>query len=134
MLAGSEVFEWVALRRVNHGGVAQVNGRWVESSHRLPGHLAVALGGLLARRLIRLTNPDPTTGLTGTASFTHAGIDRYEQLSQRALQLPAAQFIALCRQFVDDDPDPIGGCGAALSWPCSRSFSSRCCAAAPVWA
>lgn len=96
----------VALRRVNHGGVAQVNSRWVESGHRLPGHIAVALGGLLARKLIRLTNPDPTIGIMSTASLTHAGIDRYEQLSQRALQLPAAQFITLCRRFIDDDPLP----------------------------
>jgi hypothetical protein len=106
MLAGAEVSEWVALRRVNGGGVAQVGYRWVESGHRLPGHLAVALGGLLARGLIRLVNPDPTTGITRRAVLTHAGVDRYERLSQRALQLPAAQFIALCRRFIDNDPLP----------------------------
>jgi hypothetical protein len=44
----------------------------------------------------------------GRAALTHAGIDRYEQLCQRALQLPGAQFIALCRRFIDNDPDPIG--------------------------
>jgi hypothetical protein len=107
-LAGAEISEWVALRRVRGGGVAQVNSRWVESGHRLSGHLAVALGGLLASRLIRLIDPDPTTGVMGRAALTHAGIDRYEQLCQRALQLPGAQFIALCRRFIDNDPDPIG--------------------------
>jgi hypothetical protein len=107
-LAGAEISEWVALRRVRGGGVAQVGYRWVESGHRLPGHLAVALGGLLASGLIRLVNPDPTTGLMGTAALTHAGNDRYERLCQRALQLPAAQFIALCRRFIDGDPDPVG--------------------------
>jgi hypothetical protein len=106
MLAGPEVSEWVALRWVNGGGVAQVKGRWVESGHRLPDHLAVVLGGLLARRPIRLTNPDSATGITATAALTHAGIDRYEWLCQRALQLPAAQFITLCRRFIDDDPLP----------------------------
>ncbi|MBV9011961.1 MAG: hypothetical protein JO272_07915 [Pseudonocardiales bacterium] len=108
MLADPEVSEWVALRRVSHGGVTQAGGRWVENGHRLPGHLAVALGGLLARRLIRLVNPDPTTGNICRTVLTYDGVDRYEQLSQRALQLPAAQFIALCRRFIDNDPDPIG--------------------------
>jgi hypothetical protein len=105
-LAGAEISEWVALRRVNGGGVAQVGGRWVESGHRLPGHLGVALGGLLAGGLIRLVNLDPTTGLTRRAVLTHAGVERYERLCQRALQLPAAQFITLCRRFIDDNPLP----------------------------
>jgi hypothetical protein len=107
-LAGTEISEWVALRRVNGGGVAQVGYRWVESGHRLPGHLAVALRGLLAGGLIRLVNQDLTTEIIRRAVLTHAGVDRHERLSQRALQLPGAQFIALCRRFIDEDADPVG--------------------------
>jgi hypothetical protein len=107
-LAGAEISEWVALRRVNGGGVAQVGYRWVESGHRLPGHLAVALRGLLAGGLIRLADPDLTRGIIRRAVLTHAGTDRYERLCQRALQMPAAQFITLCRRFIDEDADPVG--------------------------
>ena len=35
-LAGVEVYEWIALRRVSVGGVTTVDGRWLESGHRLP--------------------------------------------------------------------------------------------------
>jgi hypothetical protein len=108
-LAGAEVYEWVALRRVSGGGVVKVDHRWLESGHQIPGYVVGALAGLLARGLVMLVDPDPPRGVAVRAVLTNAGVDRYERLCQRALQMPAAQLLALCRRFVDDDSDPVSG-------------------------
>ena len=102
------MYEWIALRRVSIGGVTKVGHRWLESGHRIPGYVAGALSGLLAGGLVMLLDPDPSAGMT-RAALTHAGTDRYARLCQRALRLPGAEFIALCRRFVDEDPDPLSG-------------------------
>jgi hypothetical protein len=107
-LAGTEVYEWIALRRVSNGGVTKVDHRWLESDHRVPGYVVGALARLLAGGLVTLVDPDPSVS-TARVALTSAGFARYEQLCQRALRLPAAQFIALCRRFVDGDPDPVRG-------------------------
>jgi hypothetical protein len=86
-----------------------VGYRWLESGHQIPGYVAGALAGLLASRLVMLVDPDPTAEAVVRVVLTNAGADRYERLCQMALQMPAAQFIALCRRFVDDDPDPVSG-------------------------
>jgi hypothetical protein len=114
-LAGAEVYEWIALRRVSIGGVTKVGHRWLESGHRIPGYVTNSLAGLLAGGLVMLRDTDPTAGDMGRAALTNAGTDRYEQLCQKALRMPAAQFIALCRRFVDDDPDPFGGMASHAS-------------------
>jgi hypothetical protein len=110
-LAGVEVYEWSALRRVSLGGVTKVDHCWLESGHRIPSYIAGALARLLAGGLVTLVNrdPDPSAGTIARAALTSSGVDRYEQLCQRALRMPAAQFLALCRRFVDDDPDPLTG-------------------------
>jgi hypothetical protein len=106
-LAGAWVYEWVALRRVSSGGVVKIGHRWLESGHQLPAHIAGALARLLTVGQVMLLDPDPNAGGSARAILTTIGHDRYEQLLHRALQLPAAQFITLCRRFVDDDPDPV---------------------------
>jgi hypothetical protein len=105
-LAGAEVYEWIALRRVSIGGVTKVDHRWLESGHRVPGYVANSLAALLAGGLVMLVDLSPSTGTTARAALTGTGFARYERLCQQALRMPAAQFIALCRRFVDDDPDP----------------------------
>ncbi|MBV9730180.1 MAG: hypothetical protein JO309_12415 [Pseudonocardiales bacterium] len=109
-LAGAEVYEWIALRRVSIGGVTKVDHRWLESGHRVPGYVIGALARLLAGGLVMLVAPGPSAGTsagtTARAALTSAGFARYERLCQQALRMPAAQFIALCRRFVDGDPDP----------------------------
>ena len=42
----------------------------------------------------------------GWVLYPH-GVAGYKRLCQQALRMPAAQFIDLCRRFVDDDPDPV---------------------------
>jgi len=107
-LAGPEVYEWVALRRVSGGGVTKVGHRWLESDHQIPGYLTDALAKLLTSGLVKLVNPEPSAGGVARAVLTNTGAERYEQLCQSALQMPAAQLLTLCQRFVDDDPDPSG--------------------------
>lgn len=103
-LAGTEVFEWIALRRVSRGGVTKVGHRWLASGRPVPVCVADALTRLLASGLvIQLT---PSAGDVSRAILTSIGHDRYEQLLHRALQMPAAQFLALCQRFIDGDPNP----------------------------
>jgi hypothetical protein len=109
-LAGAEVYEWIALRRVSIGGVTKVGHRWLESGHQVPGYLANSLAALRARGLVMLLDPKPTAADTITrVALTSTGAARYERLCRSALRMPGAQFLALCRRFVDDDPDPAGG-------------------------
>ncbi|MGH9206712.1 MAG: hypothetical protein ACRD1G_09170 [Acidimicrobiales bacterium] len=105
-LAGAEVYEWVALRRVSGGEVTKVDDRWLERGHRVPGYIADTLPGLLADGLVMLLDLD--LGAVARIARTNAGTDRYEQLCQQVLLLPGAQFLGLCRQFLDDNPDPAG--------------------------
>jgi hypothetical protein len=106
-LAGAEVYEWIALRRVSIGGVTKVGHRWLERGHRVPGYVTGTLARLLASGLVMLVDPGPSAGTTARAALTSTGFARYERLCQQALRMPAAEFIALCRRFVDDDPDPV---------------------------
>jgi hypothetical protein len=108
-LAGAEVYEWIALRRVSIGGVTKVGHRWLESGHQVPGYVSNALAGLLTGGLVMLLEPDPSAADRGMArvALTSTGAAHYERLCQQALRMPAAQFLALCRRFVDEDPDPV---------------------------
>lgn len=92
-LAGAEVYEWIALRRVSIGGVAKVDRRWLESGHQVPGYVTNALARLLAGGLVMLVDPDPSAEGMARAALTNAGTDHYERLCQRALRMPAAQFL-----------------------------------------
>jgi hypothetical protein len=104
-LAGAEVYEWVALRRVSAGEVTKADHRWLVNGHRVPAYIADALARSLATGLVILLHPN-TQGVT-QAVLTASGYTRYEQLLHRALHLPAAQFIALCQRFIDDEPNPL---------------------------
>ncbi|MGH3853893.1 MAG: hypothetical protein ACRDR6_10450 [Pseudonocardiaceae bacterium] len=110
-LAGAEVYVWVALRRVSGGGVTRAGERWLESGHQMPDYVAGALAGLLAGGLVMLLDPDPDhdPGAVARVALTNAGADRYEGLCQQVLLLPGGQFIDLCRRFVDEESDPVGG-------------------------
>jgi hypothetical protein len=105
-LAGAEVYEWIALRRVSMGGVTKVGYHWLESGHRVPGYVTNALARLLSDGLVMLVDPNPSAGTIARVALTSTGTARYERLCKQALRMPAAQFLALCRRFVDDDQDP----------------------------
>jgi hypothetical protein len=109
-LAGADLYDWMALRRVSEGGVTQTGGCWLESGHRVPGYIADTLTELLAGGLVTLADQDPY-GLR-RATLTDSGTARYQSLCQQrqiALKVPAPRFGATCQQAGADDPDPPGG-------------------------
>lgn len=108
-LAGADLYDWIALRRVSDGGVAQVGGCWLDGGHRVPGYVADALTELLTGGLAALADQDPY-GLRRGA-LTDSGAARYQLLCQQrqsALQVPASRFGAAGKR-PEDDPKPPGG-------------------------
>lgn len=104
-LAGVDLYDWIALRRVSGGGVVKLDPVWLESGRRVPGYVTDALTALCQRGLVTLTEPDPIA----RAAFTDAGTDRYELLCQQrheALQISVPQHVCTCRRVGADNLDP----------------------------
>lgn len=92
-LSGTDLYDWMALRRVSDSLVATHSGLWLESGRRMPGYVTDTLTALAERRLVTLAKPDPW-GMA-RATLTDAGSIRYEQLSRQrktALQVPPPRF------------------------------------------
>lgn len=82
-LSGSELIDWIALRRVCGGGVVMLCGRYVDHGRPVPGYLDEPLAGLSRAGLIALADID-TWGQRRVAP-TLDGRARYVELSaQRA--------------------------------------------------
>ena len=80
-LAGSDLYEWIALRRVGSGGIATTADRWFDAGRRVPGYVAGTLAGLCEAGLVMVIDPD-TSGIA-RAALTDAGITRYGVLCQQ---------------------------------------------------
>ncbi|MGH3779008.1 MAG: hypothetical protein ACRDRR_25300 [Pseudonocardiaceae bacterium] len=109
-LTGTDLYDWIALRRVSGGGVAMLGGRWLESGHRVPGYVTEALAVLCGEGLVTLADLEP--GGLARAALTDVGAVRFQQLCQQrqtAQQVPAARFGATCHRLGVNDPDPAGG-------------------------
>lgn len=88
-LRGTDLYDWIALRRVSGGGVVKLSGGWWECGRRVPGYVAEALTALCQRGLVTLSGPAPLA----RAVLTDAGVERYQRLCQqrqRALQVPGS--------------------------------------------
>ncbi|MGH3911674.1 MAG: hypothetical protein ACRDRM_12695, partial [Pseudonocardiaceae bacterium] len=55
-LSGSELIDWIALRRVCGGGVVMLCGRYVDHGRPVPGYLDEPLAGLSRAGLIALAD------------------------------------------------------------------------------
>lgn len=108
-LAGADLYDWMALRRVSCSGVAQVGDCWLDGGHRVPGYIADALTELLAGGRVALADQDPY-GLRRGA-LTDSGAARYEWLCQQrqALEVPVPRFGAIGKRPEIDGPDLPGG-------------------------
>jgi hypothetical protein len=95
-LTGTDLYHWIALRRVFDGEVARRDGCWRDHGHVVPGYVTDALNELLTGGLVMLADPDPTAQGIAAAALTNAGVARFEQLCQTALGLSAAQCTMLC--------------------------------------
>lgn len=80
-LAGSQLYDWIALRRVSGGGVATKDGRWFYVGRRVPGYVADTLPALHQAGLLRVDAPS-VSGIARVA-LTEAGIARYDALCQQ---------------------------------------------------
>lgn len=92
-LAGAELYDWIALRRVSTGAIAKLGDRWLEGGRRVPGYVSDALTALCERGLVTQSDPDQATDGLARAALTAAGINRYLQLCrhrQGAGRMPAS--------------------------------------------
>jgi hypothetical protein len=84
--------------------------RWAVGAIIHDTTMRVVKSRLEATQLVELKHrkgyPGYPTLKSARAVLTNSGHDRYEQLLQRALRLPA-QFLALCQRFIDDDSNPV---------------------------
>lgn len=106
-LAGADLYDWMALRRVRGAGVTQAGDCWLDSGHRVPSYVANALTELLAGGLVALADQD-LYGLRWSA-LTDAGTVRYErlcQLRQVAQQGARPRFGTTCQRAGVECPDP----------------------------
>jgi len=90
-LAGSDLYDWIALRRISGSGIARVGDRWFDGGPRVPGYVADALTALCEDGLVRLVNLEKMA--MARVALTDAGAIRYEHLCrqrQKALRISAA--------------------------------------------
>lgn len=73
---------WLALRRVDSGGVAIHEGRYYDRGGPLGRLLTDVLEGLRKQGMVELTDPSPQDGLA-RATLTAAGTDRYAAMCER---------------------------------------------------
>jgi len=86
-LTGTDLYDWIGLRRVNGGRMVKLGDRWLQSGHPVPDYVAEALFALHTRGFITLADPDPKKEVTAHAMLTNDGTVRYQQLCrQRRIQ------------------------------------------------
>lgn len=77
-LTGTDLYHWIALRRVHDGKVTRLGDRWRDRGHPVPGYVTDAMDELLTAGLVILA--DPAEGMV-PAALTNAGTARLEQLT-----------------------------------------------------
>lgn len=88
-LTGTDLYHWIALRRVLDGDVTKLDGCWRDHGHLVPGYVIDALDELLMSGLVTVADPDPMAESMAPAALTNAGIARFEQLYRTALGVSA---------------------------------------------
>jgi len=83
-LTGTDLFHWIALRRVFDDEVTRLSGCWHDHGHRVPGYVTGALDELLVEGLVMLADPDPMAEGAVPAALTDAGTARFKQLCETA--------------------------------------------------
>lgn len=79
-LAGIELLDWLALRRVGEGGVAMLGSHYLDRGRRVPCFLPEALRRLAEGKLTELLDSDSPGGLRRVV-ITSRGRARYRELS-----------------------------------------------------
>ncbi|MGH3939922.1 MAG: hypothetical protein ACRDTG_15085 [Pseudonocardiaceae bacterium] len=81
-LAGTDLFAWMALRRVHRGYIARLGDRYVDAGRPIPGYLAEALDMLAGAGLVALATADPLASGLRRATMTDPGKARYAALHE----------------------------------------------------
>ncbi|MGH3367466.1 MAG: hypothetical protein ACRDOY_09700 [Nocardioidaceae bacterium] len=115
-LRGTDLVEWIALRRVWGGGVARLCTHWFDLGRPVPCYLPHALEDLHRRALVGLADLDRTT--RRRAVLTQSGYLRYAELTTKRdvpLEPPAGRIArgpsgqCLARPLPDHCPDQRPG-------------------------
>ena len=112
--------EWLALRRVQEGGVAKSAGVYFDHGRPAPGDLTEVFDRLTWTGLVTVAEGDPIWSVR-RLSLTDTGHARYavlcEQRQRVALPVPPAEFGA---QTCAETPDVRRSSTAPLAPPASR--------------
>ena len=80
-LFGSDLYHWIALRRVTRGDITTIAGRWFDAGRRVPGYVSNTLVNLRDAGLVTVIDPAASGG--AQVMITDAGIARYDALCQQ---------------------------------------------------
>ncbi|MGH3781839.1 MAG: hypothetical protein ACRDRO_14755 [Pseudonocardiaceae bacterium] len=80
-LAGADLYDWMALRRVSGGGIAKMGDHWFDHGRRIPGYVADALTVLCDNGVVTLAELD-AWGMQ-RAAMTNTGTARHQQLRRQ---------------------------------------------------
>jgi hypothetical protein len=97
-LTGTDLYDWIGLRRVNGGCVVKLGDRWLQSGHPVADYVAEALLAFHTRGFVTLADPDPNKGVTVQARLTHNGTVRYQQLCRQRVSTVRPDRIARVSQ------------------------------------
>lgn len=91
-LTGTDLYHWIALRRVLDGEVTRLDGCWRDHGHLVPRYVTDALDELLMDGLVTLAALSPMPDGRTLAALTNGGIAYFEQLWRTAVGVPTDQF------------------------------------------
>lgn len=82
-LVGGDVTLWLALRRVNQGGVARLEGRYYDHGRPLLVFMNACLNACVESAHVALGEADFNSAGMRRAVLTHSGRDLYAALDER---------------------------------------------------
>jgi hypothetical protein len=82
-LAGPELYEWMALRRADAGGMVWFEDRYYDGGRRVPCFLPSVFDELIETGLLMLADPNPDWPGRHRAVLTAEGRARFAVLSER---------------------------------------------------
>lgn len=108
VLTGTDLYDWMALRRVNAGGIARMGDQWFDHGRQIPDYVADSLAALCDSSAVALAELDGW-GMR-RAALTNAGRARFQQLCRQ-------------RQTVQPLPAPVSV--AAVAWLADHSCAKN---------
>ena len=87
-LTGTDLYDWMALRRVNAGGIARMGDHWFDHGRQIPDYVADSLAALCDSSAVTLAEPDGS-GMR-RAALTNTGKHRFSAAVPATPDRPAA--------------------------------------------